>query len=645
MAINPISGGFVNGTEDDSPLSISGTSSGADGQTVTVSVGTGAGAVSTTATVATGGAWTATLSFLQVQSLTQGTVSVSASVNGVTTSTSFVYDATAPSVSINPISGGFVNGTEDNSDLSISGTATGADGQTVTVSVGGVSTTATVASGGWTATLSLAQVQGLAQGTVSVSANVSDVAGNAAPQASAEFVYDDNEKYIESAAELEDLVAGNYSFAADVDVLVTGTAFQGTTLSSSAINPLFANADVEVNGGGLLFDQASGADTLKSTVDGEFLETLTADLVASGVDRIALSDDQVSLLGAANKGGADFSFDNSIEVHVSGTSFLNPALAPGVSTLFPPDADVTVDIGDALDQILTLPAVSQGGAFDTLINKLDTTDVVDSLEFTYEQAVNLAASGVDFDVSTMDVVVQGTAFLNSDSTGSGSTLFTTVNPPVTVTFSKYIPPSPGPASAEGSSDPFAQAASFGIDSSSVDELLTGPDLVGQLSGAGAPNDEFSTAAVDPNLAAVDLLVDTIASSAYVDIVSASDLASALSDVGLGGGVVFDDSLAQLMSVLAAPSSSQMLPEGPTTAAAGALFEGVSGGLVLDAHDLAGLVDVPSVGDLPLDQVAGSAVDPVALLAQMASQGTPVGLLGGSEIVPADPFDPFNQNKT
>jgi hypothetical protein len=131
----------------------------------------------------------------------------------------------------------------------------------------------------------------------------------------------------------------------------------------------------------------------------------------------------------------------------------------------------------------------------------------------------------------------------------------------------------------------------------------------------------------------------------VDIVSASDLASALSDVGLGGGVVFDDSLAQLMSVLAAPSSAQMLSGVHTAAASGALFEGVAGGLVLDAHDLAGLVDVPSLGDLPLDQVAGSAVDPAALLAQMASQGTAVGLLGGSELVPADPFDPFNQNKT
>jgi hypothetical protein len=166
-------------------------------------------------------------------------------------------------------------------------------------------------------------------------------------------------------------------------------------------------------------------------------------------------------------------------------------------------------------------------------------------------------------------------------------------------------------------------------------------LLAQLSPQGGTQPEEH----DQVIAQIDLLADTIASAAYVDIVSASDLASALSDVGLGGGVVFDDSLAQLMSVLAAPSSAQMLSGVPTAAASGALFEGVSGGLVLDAHDLAGLVDVPSVGDLPLDQVAGSAVDPVALLAQMASQGTPVGLLGGSELVPADPFDPFNQNKT
>jgi hypothetical protein len=160
--------------------------------------------------------------------------------------------------------------------------------------------------------------------------------------------------------------------------------------------------------------------------------------------------------------------------------------------------------------------------------------------------------------------------------------------------------------------------------------------------APAPQGEDASGLV---IAAVDLFVDSVASTAYIDIASDTDLASALSDVGLVDGVVFDDSLARLMSVLAAPSAVPTLSGGPSVGAAGALLEGVAGGLVLDAGDLAGLVDARHVGDLPTDGGVGSTGDPVALLAQMASQGTSVGLLGGYAPVSADPFDPFNQSKS
>jgi len=102
-------------------------------------------------------------------------------------------DTTPPTLSITtPIStDGFVNDAEDESSLTISGTSSGADGQTVTVTVVGSTYTGTIAAGGaWSISLTSAQVKALSEGTVNITADVSDAAGNPATQATASFTYD-----------------------------------------------------------------------------------------------------------------------------------------------------------------------------------------------------------------------------------------------------------------------------------------------------------------------------------------------------------------------------------------------------------------------------------------------------------------------
>jgi methionine-rich copper-binding protein CopC len=188
---------FVNNVEDESSLTISGTSAGAEGRTVTVAVGSITGQ---TATITAGGAWSITLTSAQLKTLTEGTVNITANVsdtagNPATQATaSFVYDITAPTLAITtPIStDNFVNNVEDESSLTISGTSSGADGRTVTVAVGSITgQTATIAAGGaWSITLTSAQLKTLTEGTVNITANVSDTAGNPATQATASFTYD-----------------------------------------------------------------------------------------------------------------------------------------------------------------------------------------------------------------------------------------------------------------------------------------------------------------------------------------------------------------------------------------------------------------------------------------------------------------------
>ncbi|MBC6410285.1 MAG: Ig-like domain-containing protein, partial [Ekhidna sp.] len=89
---------------------------------------------------------------------------------------------------------GFLNATEDNTDLIITGTATGAeDRQMVTLTLRSVTYTSNVTSGDWSVTIPAAGLQALTDGTMySIEANVSDQAGNAATPVSTtrDFTYD-----------------------------------------------------------------------------------------------------------------------------------------------------------------------------------------------------------------------------------------------------------------------------------------------------------------------------------------------------------------------------------------------------------------------------------------------------------------------
>ena len=66
----------------------------------------------------------------------------------------------------------------------ITGTAVGAeDGQVVTVNVGGTDYYGTVSGETYSVTVTSADLQGLPEGTIAITADVSDLAGNSATQA------------------------------------------------------------------------------------------------------------------------------------------------------------------------------------------------------------------------------------------------------------------------------------------------------------------------------------------------------------------------------------------------------------------------------------------------------------------------------
>ena len=109
-----------------------------------------------------------------------------------TTTANFTIDTTGPTItSVKPSWGTHLNATEDNSNGTvIVETSRIENGQTVTVGLNGQNYTGTVNNDSATITILASQLQALSEGQHTITANVSDAAGNAAQQKSVTFTYD-----------------------------------------------------------------------------------------------------------------------------------------------------------------------------------------------------------------------------------------------------------------------------------------------------------------------------------------------------------------------------------------------------------------------------------------------------------------------
>ncbi|WP_213706422.1 Ig-like domain-containing protein, partial [Citrobacter freundii] len=173
---------ILNATEAQSDLAISGTSTAEAGQTVTVSLN----GKNYTTTVGANGSWTLNVPAVDLAGLTGGSVTVTASVsdkagNPASVDHNLTVDVTVPAVTINTIAGDdVINVAEHNQAQIISGSATGAAaGDKVTVTIGGQTyTTVLDAAGNWSVGVPASVIAGLSDGSVTVTASVTDAAGN-----------------------------------------------------------------------------------------------------------------------------------------------------------------------------------------------------------------------------------------------------------------------------------------------------------------------------------------------------------------------------------------------------------------------------------------------------------------------------------
>ena len=173
---------ILNATEAQSDLAISGTSTAAAGQTLTVSLN----GKDYTTTVSANGSWTLNVPAADLAGLTDGSVTVTAAVsdkagNPASVDHTLTVDVTVPAVTIHTVAGDdVINVAEHNQAQIISGSATGAAaGDKVTVTIGGQTyTTVLDAAGNWSVGVPANVISGLSDGSVTVTASVTDAAGN-----------------------------------------------------------------------------------------------------------------------------------------------------------------------------------------------------------------------------------------------------------------------------------------------------------------------------------------------------------------------------------------------------------------------------------------------------------------------------------
>ncbi|WP_179038303.1 Ig-like domain-containing protein [Limnobaculum xujianqingii] len=177
---------IIDNTEAASPVTISGTASADD---VNVIVTVTLNGVDYTATVQTGGSWSLDIPAADIQALPDGPYTLTASytdfaLNSISVDHNITINASAPlTLTINDISNNnYINSTEINQDLLISGTSTGvAAGRIVTVTFNELEYTATVQSdGSWSFTVPALAVGATPDNIYIVSASVTNSSGTEA---------------------------------------------------------------------------------------------------------------------------------------------------------------------------------------------------------------------------------------------------------------------------------------------------------------------------------------------------------------------------------------------------------------------------------------------------------------------------------
>ena len=381
VAINDGGDGFLNATEESS-VSISGTTSGVpNGQTVAIAITDGISTIHAAANIASN---SYSIANLDLSSLNDGTLKITADVADVAgnsatqASDTTTKGATMPTitVAINDGGDGFLNAAEESS-VSISGTTFGVpDGQTVSIAITDGISTIHAAANANSNTYSIANLDlsSLNDGTLNITADVTDLAGNSATQASDSTTKDCTPPTIILSTDVESLKAGE-------------TAILSFTLSEPSSN--FTESDIFFSGGTL--SNFVGVDT-------SYTATFNPrrDSTANGV--ISVGNSTFSdLAGNTNTDGSDS--NNSITISINTKTTNKPPQAVADTNSVLEDESIT------------------SNAPGVLFNDSDS-DGPSPISVTQIKVGHTSASGVAGSPSNPITGTYGTLTLNADGSYS-----------------------------------------------------------------------------------------------------------------------------------------------------------------------------------------------------------------------------------
>ncbi|EOW67462.1 hypothetical protein A31E_00468 [Escherichia sp. KTE159] len=437
ITINILSGDdVINAAEKGSDLQLSGTTSGVEaGQTITVIFG----GKSYTTTVATGGSWGLTVPAADLATLPDGAANVQASVSNVAgnnAQATHVYsvDATAPSVTINTIAtDDIINAAEAGSALTISGTSTAEAGQTVTVTLNGVDYSGNVqADGSWSVSVPTGDLVNLTANSYTVSASVSDKAGNpasathnltvdlAAPVVTINTVAGDDVINATEHAQAQ-VISGSATGA------TTGNTVSVTIGTTTYTTVLDANGNWSIGvPASVISALAQGDVTITATVTDSAGNSGTASHVVSvalgtpvlGINTIAVDD----IINATEKGA---------DLAISGTS--NQPAGTQVTVKFN-GQNYTTTADSSGNWSVTVPASAVGSLGEATYTVTATATDVDgnSGSASHNVQVNTALPGVTINVVATDDIINA-AEAGADQTISGQVTGAAAGDTVTVT--------------------------------------------------------------------------------------------------------------------------------------------------------------------------------------------------------------------
>lgn len=529
VTINTIAGDdILNAAEAGAALTITGSSTAEAGQTVTVTLN----GENYTGTVQTDGSWSVSVPQADVSALTASNYTVSAAVNDkagnpASVNHNLTVDTSVPVVTINTVAGDdVINATEHAQAQIISGSATGAaTGSTVTVTIGtNTFTTVLDASGNWSVGVPASVVSALANGTVTINASVTDVAGNSGsathqvtvntglPTITFNAISGDNVLNADEKGQPLTISGGSTGLATGAQVTVTlnGHNYSATTDASGnwtltvpvsdlaalgqanytvSVSATSAAGNTASSQANLLVDSGLPDVTINTVAGDDIINAAEAgaDQTISGVVTRAAAGDTVTVTLGGNTYTAEVQPDLSWSISVPAADL--QALGNGDLTITASVTNANGNTGSGTRDI-TIDANLPGLRVDTVAGD----DIVNSIEHGQAQVITGGSSGLN----------------------AGAVLTVTIN---SVAYSATV-------QADGS-------WSVGIPAANVSAWPAGAltvDVAGQ-SSAGNPVSVSHPFTVD--LTAVAISINTVASD---DVINAAEKGTGLTLSGSTSGI-------------------------------------------------------------------------------------------------------------